>query len=141
MNDFEKRLRRTFSTMAAEESLAEGLDKESAAAMLKWGEVIAEQFVHKTDRMEEDMADEYLAPYAGALHKLIRAVGHWTTETDPEARFEWWNRIEQNGKTLYSDSFILPQMNTVLTQLPSDSTMLSTILFVQKLIEAQRAKG
>lgn len=141
MNDFERRLRRSFSLMAAEESLAEGLDKDSSAAMLKWGGVIAEQLVHRADRMEDDQAGEYLEPYASALHKLMRAVGYWTVETDPETRFEWWNRIEQNGKTLYTDSFILPKMETVIAQLPPAGDMQSVILFLQKLIEAQRAKG
>jgi hypothetical protein len=141
MNDFEKRLRRTFSSMAAEESLAEGLDQESAAEMLEWGEVIAEQFVHKTDRMEDDIAGEFLAPYASALHKMMRAMGHWALATDEDAQLEWWNRIEQNGKTLYGDGFILPRMKSTMAQLPLGADTRSVIVFIQKLIEAQRARG
>jgi len=141
MIDIEKRLRRTFSSMAANESLAEGLTEDAAANMLKWGEVIAKQFVLKTNTMEDDIADEFLAPYSSALRKMMRAVGHWVVETDQELRFEWWNRIEQNGKTLYGDNFVLPQMEIVSSQLPSDADSQSTLAFIQKLIENQKAKG
>ena len=141
MVDLEKRLRRTFSSMAANESLADGLNEDAAASMLKWGEVIAEQFVLKTSTMEDDIAEEYLAPYSSALRKMMRALGHWAVETDQTVRLEWWNRIEQNGKTLHGDGFILPKMETVLTQLPSSADVYSVIMFIQKLIENQKAKG
>lgn len=141
MIDIEKRLRRTFSSMAANESLADGLAEDAAANLLKWGETIAEQFVLKTSTMEDDIAEEYLAPYASALRKMMRALGHWVVETDQEVRSEWWNRIEQNGKTLYGDRFVLPQMESVLSQLPSETDANTVLLFVQRLIEIQKAKG
>jgi len=139
MIDIEKRLRRTFSSMAANESLADGLTEDAAASMLKWSETIAKQFVLKTSAMEDDVADEFLAPYSSALRKMMRAVGHWVVETDQEVRLEWWNRIEQNGKTLYGDYFVLPQMETVLPQLPSEAQ--AAVTFIQRLIESQKAKG
>lgn len=141
MIDLQKRLRRTFSSMAANESLADALDEDSAALMLKWGEVIAKQFVLKTSEMEDDVAEDFLAPYSSALRKMMRAVGHWTVETDHENRLEWWNRIEQNGKTLYGDNFVLPRMETVLAQLPSGAAMQAVVAFIQKLIEQQKSKG
>ena len=141
MIDIEKRLRRTFSSMAANESLADGLAEDAAANLLKWGETIAEQFVLKTSTMEDDIAEEYLAPYASALRKMMRALGHWVVETDQEVRSEWWNRIEQNGKTLYGDRFVLPQMESVLSQLSSETDANTVLLFVQRLIEIQKAKG
>lgn len=141
MIDIEKRLRRTFSSMAANESLADGLAEEAAANLLKWGETIAEQFVLKTSTMEDDIAEEYLAPYASALRKMMRALGHWVVETDQEIRSEWWNRIEQNGKTLYGDRFVLPQMESVLSQLPAGTDANAVMVFAQRLIENQKAKG
>lgn len=141
MIDIAKRLRRTFSSMAANESLADGLTEEAAANMLSWAEAIAKQFVLKTSEMEDDVAEDFLAPYSSALRKMMRAVGHWTVETDHENRLEWWNRIEQNGKTLYTDNFLLPRMEVVLAQLPSDATMQAVITFIQKLIEQQKSKG
>ncbi len=127
--------------MAANESLADGLTEDAAASMLKWGQVIAEQFVLKTRLMDDSVADEFLAPYSSALRKMMRAIGHWVVETDQTVRFEWWNRIEQNGKTLYGDGFVLPQMVTVLPELPSDVDAQLTVTFIQRLIESQRAKG
>lgn len=127
--------------MAANESLADGLTEEAAANMLSWAEAIAKQFVLKTSEMEDDVAEDFLAPYSSALRKMMRAVGHWTVETDHENRLEWWNRIEQNGKTLYGDNFLLPRMEVVLAQLPSDATMQAVITFIQKLIEQQKSKG
>ena len=141
MIDLQKRLRRTFSSMAANESLADALDEDSAATMLKWGEVIAKQFVLKTSEMEDVVAEEFLAPYSSALRRMMRAIGHWAVETDQAARLEWWNRIEQNGKTLYSDNFVIPRMETVIAQLPSDATTQAVVEFIQKLIERQKSKG
>jgi len=141
MVDLEQRLRRTFSSMAANESLADALDENSAAAMLNWGEVIARQFVLKTSAMEEAEAAEFLGPYSSALRKMMRAIGHWAVETDEDALSEWWNRIEQNGKTLYGDRFILPKMESVWAQIPSGSDTQTVIAFIQKLVENQKAKG
>ena len=142
MIDIEKRLRRTFSSMAANESLADGLTEDAASNMLKWGETIAKQLVLKTSTMEDDVAEEFLAPYSSALRKMMRALGHWVVEKDQTVRLEWWNRIEQNGKTLYGDRFVLPQMKLVLSQLPSGTDDDQVVLaFVQRLIENQKAKG
>ena len=141
MVDLERRLRRAFSRMAANESLADALDGEAAATMLKWGEVIAKQFVLKTSEMEDVVAEEFLAPYSSALRRMMRAIGHWAVETDQAARLEWWNRIEQNGKTLYSDNFVIPRMEIVVAQLPSGADTQTVIAFIQTLIENQKAKG
>ncbi len=141
MIDIEKRLRRTFSSMAANESLADGLNEDAAANLLKWGQTIAEQFVLKTSTMEDEEADEFLAPYSSALRKMMRALGHWAVEPDQEVRLEWWNRIEQNGKTLYGDCFILPQMESLLPQLPDSADTQAVVTFIQRLIENQKAKG
>ena len=127
--------------MAANEALAEALDEESAATMLKWGEGIARQFVLKTSEMTDEVAAEFLAPYSSALRRVMRSIGHWAVEKDPDARLEWWNLIEQNGKTLYGDRFILPTMEKALTQLPPDAGAQQMIAFAQKLIENQRARG
>jgi len=141
MIDIEKRLRRTYSSMAANESLADGLAEEAAASLLKWSETIAKQFVLKTNTMEDDVADEFLAPYSSALRKMMRAIAHWVVEADQTIRLEWWNRIEQNGKTLYGDRFVLPQMEAVLPQLPSEADSQAVVTFIQRLIENQRARG
>jgi hypothetical protein len=139
--DLEQRLRRTFSRMAASESVADVLDQHAAADILKWGEGVAGQFVLKTMAMDDAAASEFLAPYSTALHKMMRAIGHWVIETDPLICSEWWHLIEQNGRTLYGDRFILPGMETVLSELPADADLQHKVGFVRNLIENQRAKG
>jgi hypothetical protein len=141
MVDLETRLRRTFSRMAANESLEDVLDAHAATEIIKWGEGIARLFVLKTKGMDDKAANEFLGPYFSALRKMMRAIGHWAVATDPAARLEWWNRIEQNGKTLYGDRFMLPKMETVLARLPVDADIQRRIGFIRNLIENQKAKG
>ena len=141
MFDLEIRRQRAFSRMAASESLEDVLDEHAAADILKWGEGIAGQFVLKTRAMDDNAASEFLAPYFSALRKMMRAIGRWVVETDPAVRSEWWNRIEQNGKTLYGDRFMLPKMETVLARLPADADVRQRIGFIRNLIETLRAKG
>ena len=141
MTDLDLRLRRNFSRMAASESLADVLDERTAAEILTWGEAIAGQFVLKTRAMDDMVANEFLAPYSSALFKMMRAMGRWLIETDMEARSDWWNLIEQNGKTLYGDQFILPKMETALTSLPANADVSQKMGFIRNLIENQRAKG
>ena len=141
MSDLEKRLRRTFSSMAAYESLEDALDEKTAMAMVKWGDVFAKQFVLRSSQMDDDVADEYLAPYASALRKMMRAIAHCAVEKDQAARLEWWNRIEQNAKTLFGDRFMLPRMEIWLSQLSAGTDAQSMIASIKKLIETQKAKG
>ena len=126
--------------MAANESLEDVLDEDTAEQILRWGETVAELFVLKTREMEDEAAYEYLAPYSSALRKMMRAMGQWATETDHDARLEWWNRIEQNGKTLYSDRFMLPTLAEVEKQ-TAGMSMGEALAFVRQLIENLKAKG
>ncbi len=140
MVDQAKRLRRAFGNMAASEALAGVLDEETVAFLLKWSETVARQFVLKTIAMDDDAADEFLAPYSSALRRMMRAIGIWAVEKDADVRLEWWNRIEQNGKTLYGDRFVIPGMESVLIKLPPDADVKVVIAFIQKMIEDQKAK-
>ena len=141
MTDLDLRLRRTFSRMAASESLEDVLDEQTASEMLTWGEGIAGQFVLRTRAMDDLVANEYLAPYSSALFKMMRAMGRWVIETDIEIRSDWWNLIEQNGKTLYGDQFMLPGMETVLASLPANAGVSQRMSFIRSLIENQRSRG
>jgi len=138
MADLQKRKELAFGSMAAIESLEDVTDGAITEQLLRWGATIAEQFVLKTWDMEDQVALEYLAPYAGALNKMMRAMGQWVVEKYYEAQLEWWNRIEQNGKTLYTDRFILPSMDSVTMQ-TSHATKRERLDFVTKLVENQKA--
>lgn len=140
MVDLDIRRRRTFGRMAANESLEDVLDQHAAATILEWGDGIAGQFVLKTKAMDDIAASEFLAPYSSALRKMMRAMGRWVVEMDPEVRLESWNLIEQNGKTLFGDPFMLPKMETMLDQLPAEADVQQKIGFLRNLIENLRAK-
>ena len=90
--------------------------------------------------MDDIAASEFLAPYSSALRKMMRAMGRWVVAKDPEVRFESWNLIEQNGKTLFGDPFMLPRMETMLDQLPAEADVQQKIGFLRNLVENLRAK-
>src|SRR5262245_51063953 len=96
MTDYDQRLRKMFSRMASNESLADVLDERLAAELIQWGEGIAGQFVVRTRSMDDKEASEYLAPYFSALRKMMRALGHWSIQTDPDDRL---NRGTESSKT------------------------------------------
>jgi hypothetical protein len=141
MIDIEQRLRRTFSSMAGNESLADGIDEAAAADMLKWGEVIAEHFVRKTSEMEDETADEFLSPYLRALRKMMRAIGSWVVEKDQAVRLDWWTRIEQNGKILYGEDFGLPAMESTQAQYAPDASAQQIITGLRTLFDGFELKG
>jgi hypothetical protein len=142
MTDIEKRLRQIFSSMAGNESLADGLlDEDAVADMLKWGEAIAEHFVRKTNGMEDDMAEEFLAPYLRALRLLLRSIGKWISEKNEAARQELWTRIEQNAKILYGEQLALPSLAEVTAQIPVDANAQRMVAFLRNLMDSQGLKG
>lgn len=141
MIDMEKRLRHTFSSLAGNEALSDAPDENAAAEILKWSEELARYFVLQTGEMEDAAAEEFLAPYVRALRTMMRAVSGWSAEPDPAIRLEWWDRIEQSGKTLYGEQFALPAMEEVVTELPSEGSMQQIVEFLRKVIENQAAKG
>lgn len=130
MINIEQRLRQTFSALAGNESLAEAVDENAAAVILKWGEEIAESFVRKTGEMEDEAAEEFLAPYLSALRKFLRAAGNWAAESDAAVRAEWWTRVEQNARVLYGDSVRLPAPS----DLPSGASAAQTLEFLKKFM-------
>lgn len=134
MIDIESRLRKTFSALAGNESMADGLDENAAAEMLKWGEQIAETFVRQTGEMEDAAAEEFLAPNLSALRKFLRAAGSWAAEKDEAVRAEWWTRVEKYAKTLFGEAVQLP----TASDLPPDADAGQILLFLKDFIAKQR---
>jgi len=121
MIDMEKRLRRTFSSLAGNESLADGVDEDAAADMLKWGEALAEQFVRKTSEMEDELAEGFLAPYLRALRMMLRATGQWVTGkyADSSSRIQLRDKILENFRVILGDNGRSPspeQLDELLNQ-------------------------
>jgi hypothetical protein len=133
MIDIEARLRQTFSALAGNEALAEAVDENAAAVILKWGEEIAESFVRQTGDMEDEAADEFLSPYLNAMRKFLQAAGHWAVETDEAVRAEWWTRVEQNARVLFGDAVHLPAPENF----PPDADTEQTMIFLKNFINEQ----
>lgn len=110
MIDIEKRLRRTFSSMAGNEALAGGVDEAAAADMLKWGEAVAEHFVRKTGEMEDEQAEEFLSPYLRALRAMLRAVGQWVAGeyVDSPSRIQLRDKLLEHFRVIYGETENLP---------------------------------
>lgn len=126
MIDIEKRLRRTFSSMAGNESLADGIDEAAAVDMLKWGEALAEHFVRKTSEMEDELAEEFLSPYLRALRAMLRTIGQWVAGeyADRSSRIQLRDKLLENFRVLYADSEGLPsseQLDGLLNQVDDKS--------------------
>lgn len=134
MINIEERLRKTFSALAGNESMAEALDDNAAAELLKWGEQIAEALVRKTGDMEDEAADEFLAPQLSALRKFLRAAGNWAAEKDEALRAEWWIRVEKNAQALFGEDVRLPSASDQ----PPDADAQQTLLFLKNFIVKQR---
>jgi hypothetical protein len=129
------------SSLAGNEALSEATDEAAAEEMLKWSEELAAHFVQQTGEMEDEAADEFLAPYLRALRTLMRAVNGWTTDSDPGVRLQWWARIEQAGKIIYGEPYALPVMEEAIARLPLAAGAPETLLFLRRAIENQAAKG
>lgn len=134
MIDIEARLRKTFSALAGNESMAAGLPEEAAAELLRWGEEIAEAQVRQTGDMEDEAAEEFLAPGLSALRKFLRAAGNWAAEKDETVRADWWTRVEKNAKTLFGEEVRLPSAS----DLPPEADAGQILLFLKNFIAEQR---
>ena len=126
MIDIEKRLRRTFSSMAGNEALAGGVDEAAAADMLKWGEAVAEHFVRKTSEMEDEQAEEFLSPYLRALRAMLRAVGQWVSGeyVDGPSRIQLRDKLLEYIRVIYGEAENLPsgaQLDDLLNQVDDKS--------------------
>ena len=134
MADIESRLRKTFSALAGNETLADGLGDDAASEMLGWGEQIAEKFVRQTGEMEDEAAEEFLAPNLSALRKFLRAAGSWAVENDETVRAEWWSRVEKYARMLFGEEVRLPSAG----DLPPDADAGQILMFLKNFIAEQR---
>ena len=134
MIDIEGRLRKTFSALAGNESMAEALDENAAGELLKWSEQIAEFLVRQTSEMEDEAAEEFLAPNLSAMRKFLKAAANWAAEKDEALRAEWWLRVEKNAKILFGEQVRLP----AASDLPADADAQQILVFLKNFITAQR---
>jgi len=144
MSDLENRLHRVMGSMVGNESLAASLDDDAASELISWGKSAAKRIVDETDGMDDDIADEQMAPRLRALRLMMRAVGRWVGEAqslDEESRLALWKRVGDQAKTLFGDSYDLPSMDDVLTKLPSDVDAAQVIAWLKTFIEEKGTRG
>ena len=82
MSELEKRFHQVIGSMAGNESLAASLDEDAAGELLSWGQATAKNIVNETEGLDDNTAEEHMAPRLRALRLLMRAVGRWTGEAN-----------------------------------------------------------
>jgi hypothetical protein len=138
MSELEKRFHRVMGTLTGNESLAVSLDDDAAGELLLWGKTAAQRIVDATDGLDDELADEKMAPQLRALRLLLRAVGRWVGEADVldvEARQALWTRAGDQARVLFGESFEMPSMERALEHLPADFTAQQVIVWLKNFIE------
>jgi len=144
MSELEERFHRVMGSMVGNESLAASLDDDAAGELLSWGKSAAKRIVDETDGMTDVVAEEQMAPRLRALRLMMRAVGRWVGEAgnlDEESRLALWNRVGDQARVLFGDSFVLPSMDEALAQLPSNANASQVIVWLKNFIEEKGIKG
>lgn len=144
MNTLEERLKRVLGTMAGNETLAESLEESAANELLSWGQSTVKTIVDETEGLNDDAADEHMAPRLRALRLLTRAVGRWIGEAntlDTESRLALWNRVGEQARIIFGESFVLPSMEEVLVQLPTDANAQQVVIWLKTLFDERKPKG
>jgi len=144
MSDLEKRFHRAMGSIIGNESLAASLDNDAADELLSWGKNGVKRIVDETNGMDDEVAEEQMTPRLRALRLLMRSVGRWVGEAgslDEESRLALWNRAGEQARVLFGDSFVLPSMDEVLSQLPADANASQVIVLLKNIIEEKGVKG
>jgi len=144
MSELKKRFDQVISGMMGNESLAASLDENAASELISWGQTTVKSIVDETDGLDDNAAEEHMAPRLRALRLMMRAVGRWAGEAntlDAEARLALWNRVGEQAQVLFGESFILPAMDVVLAQLPSDANTQQVMMWLKTLFEERKPRG
>lgn len=144
MNDLEKRYHRVMGGMIGNESLAASLDEDAAGVLFSWGESAARRIVDQTDGLDDETAEAHMAPRLRALRLMLRAVGRWIGEAkslDFESRLALWNRVSDQAKVLFGESFVLPPMDEALSQLSPNANAGQVIAWLKNFIEQKGNEG
>jgi hypothetical protein len=139
MSDLEKRLHTVMGTMIGNESLAMSLDEDAAGELFSWGETAVKAIVDQTDGLDDVAADEYITPRLRALRLMMRAMGRWVGEAktlDAETKLALWNRIGEQARALFGDSYAMPLMDDAIQMLPLDASTQQMVIWLKNFIDA-----
>jgi len=138
MSELDERFRRVMGSMLGNESLAASLDEDAAGELFSWGKMAAKRIVDQTDGLDDETAEEHMVPRLRALRLMMRAVGRWVGEAqslDAESRLALWNRVGEQARVLFDESFTLPSMEEALSQLPTNANAQQVIAWLKTFID------
>ena len=144
MSELEERFHRVMGGMIGNESLVSSLDDDAARELFSWGESAARRIVDETDGMDDDTAEQHMAPRLRAIRSMMRSLSRWIGEAeslDTSSREALWNRVGEQAGILFDDAIIIPSMQDVLLQLPANANALQVVAWFKELIEEKKNKG
>lgn len=140
----ERRLNRVISAMSGNESIAASLEDDAAGELLAWGRSMATHIVEETAGMEDETAEEKMAPRLRAVRLMLRSIGRWVGEAATladEDRHALWDRAGEQARILFGETFEFPSMEEVVEKLPEGADALQTIVWLKSFIEEKNSLG
>ena len=144
MSDMQRRLNRVMSAMSGNESIAASLQDDAAGELLAWGHSMAKHIVEETTGIDDETAEDKMAPRLRAVRLMLRSMGRWVGDAatlDDEARRALWDRASEQARILFGETFEFPSMQEVVEQLPEGADALQTITWLKSYIEEKNSLG
>lgn len=144
MTDLEKRFHQAMGSMIGNESLAASLDEDAAGDLLSWGEAMARWIVDETYGMDAAAAEIQLASRLLALRVMMRAIGRWAGELeslDAEDQLALWDRLGEQARVLFGESYVLPPMGELLAQMTPGTAAQEIVMRLTTLFDEWKRKG
>lgn len=138
MSNLDERYQRVMVSMAGNEALAESLDENAAGELFSWMEKAVKTIVDRTDGLDDEAAEEHMAPRMRALRLMMRAVSRWVgerNELDAESSLFFWNRIGEQARTAFGESVVLPSVEEAVTQIPAGANAQQVIAWLKNYID------
>ena len=110
--DIEKRKRMAVESLLENEALREGMDDESASALLEWGAACAKRIAEANSEVEDDdEAEEMTYPRMRALRDMLRSVQKlYSNNVSVFQRGAVLKEIAEQLPHVYGDGLPLPEM-------------------------------
>lgn len=112
--DIQNRIQRAAESILGNEAISAGLDDPAARQLLHWGVNLAHYLVATTSEMDDQQAEQALAPALRNLRKLLRLSNHWASkpESDLAVQTELLDQICERVQQVYGESYQLPGHET-----------------------------
>lgn len=131
----EKRLRREIEGLYGNEALTTSLDDSSAKILLQWAEDQVRKIVGTTEGLDDETADEKMYPQMKAIRRIGRYIN--MAVSTPEANPKLVEKIFQQAKVLYGESFSEPDREKLQALLVSRSDPANFIQTLKQSFEGE----